>query len=147
MQTTTIIEDQGLMAPIAGATIMLPALDMYADALTLWKGTEFKDLDWVHVNGTLNNMREAEIEKTRVFKVLTHQLQIAYSEQDEEQLRTVTQRMVEFGQSNISMRSSHLQHQILKESSISPRIVNFYYAELFEDESDEIKEPPVIGKM
>ena len=92
-------------------------------------------------------MREAEIEKTRVFKVLTQQLQNAYSEHDEEQLRVVTQLMGEFGQSNISMRSANLQHQILKELFISPSTVNFYYAELFEDESEEIEEAPLIDKM
>ena len=147
MQTTAIFQEQRLVAPIAGATIMLPALDMYANVLASWRETEFEDSDWVHINDTLNNMREAEIEKTRVFKVLTQQLQNAYSEHDEEQLRVVTQLMVEFGQSNISMRSANLQHQILKELFISPSTVNFYYAELFEDESDEIEEPPVIDKM
>ena len=147
MTTTSIFQDQGLMAPIASVTIMLPVLDIYDDALNSWRVTEFEDLDWVNVNDTLNNMREAEIEKTRVFKVLTQQLQDAYSERDEEQLRMVTQRMVEFGQSNISRHSANLQYQLLKELSISPSKVNFYYAELFEDELDEIEEPLLIDKM
>jgi len=147
MTTTSIFQDQGLMAPIATVTIMLPALDMYDDALTSWRATEFEDSNWIHINQALNNMREAEIEKTRMFKVLSQQLQNAYSERDEEQLRVVTQRMVEFGQSDISIRSAHLQYQLLKELSISPSKVNFYYAELFEDESDEIEEPSLIDKM
>jgi len=146
MQISAIFQEQGLMDPVAGVTIMLPTLDIYADALTSWRETEFEDLDWINVNDSLNNMREAEIAKTRVFKVLTQQLQNAYSEQDAEQLKTVTQRMGEFGQSNISMRSAHLQHQILKELSISPSKVNFYYDDLFKDESDEI-ELPLIDKM
>jgi len=147
MTTTSIFQDQGLMAPIATTTIMLPALDIYEDAITSWRATEFEDSNWIHINQALNNMREAEIEKTRMFKVLTQQLQNAYSERDEEQLRVVTQRMVEFGQSDISIRSAHLQYQLLKELSISPSKVNFYYAELFEDESDEIEEPSLIDKM
>jgi len=147
MSTAAYFQEMGLIAPEAAVTIVLPALDVYANALTSWRETEFKDSNWMYVNHSLNNMREAELEKTSLYRVFSQQLRDVYLEGNNDQLRIVLQRMVEFSESDTAKRTALLQYQLLKELSIAPDKVNFRYADLFEDELESITEPPLIDNM
>jgi len=147
MATAAYFQEHGLMAPEASVALVLPALDVYANALILWRETEFKDSNWMDVNHSLNNMREAELEKTSLYKVFSQQLRDVYLEGNKDQLRIVLQRMVEFSESDTAKRTGLLQYQLLKELSISPDKVNFHHADLFKDELDSVTEPPLINNM
>jgi len=147
MASAAYFQEHGLIVPEASVELVIPALDVYANALTSWRQTEFKDSNWLNVNHSLNNMREAELEKTSLYKVFSQQLRNVYREGNDDQLRIILQRMVEFSESDTAIRPALLQYQLLKELSISPDEVNFHYADLFEDELESITEPPLIDNM
>ena len=147
MASAAYFQEHRLIAPEASVELVLPALDVYSNALTSWRETEFKDSNWMNVNHSLNNMREAELEKTSLYRVFYQQLRDVYLEGNNDQLRIVLQRMVEFSESDTAKRTALLQYQLLKELSIAPVKVNFRYADLFEDELESITEPPLIDNM
>lgn len=146
MTTTAIFQNNGMMVPEATASLVIPGLDIYAHALTSWKTTEFEDSTNIGINAKLNHMRESEIEKTALFKTLSQQLQMAYIDDDIDQVKAIAERMYEFGQSDIAKQTVIIQYHILKELSISPDAVNFRYADVVEKEL-ESKKPLAFDKM
>jgi len=146
MSTLAIFQNNNMLTPETATTIVLPALDIYENALISWRATEFKDSDWLYVNQLLNDIREAELEKTNVFRVLSHQLQDAYLQQDLNQIVNIQEQMGKFGESKTAVQTSLLQYQLLKKLSIAPDKVNFHYAEWIEEKFKQI-DPPILDKV
>jgi len=146
LTTIAFFQEQRVIPPEAAVGIILPALDVYENALTSWQSPEFEDFDWIQVNQILTNMREAELEKTNIFKILSNQLQDAYLQQDINQIKLILQRINEFGKLDITKKTYLLQYQLLKELRISPDKVNFPYLEEMYGDFESMA-PSIFNKL
>ena len=108
--------------------VMLSGLTVYEDGIELWRPEDFTE-DWIDNTKQLHQMKEAELNKIKNFRILMERIRQGFDEQNQDKVDTALKEMSDFNNTDITMSPARIQYVLLHQLNIDPSLVNFKYDE------------------